>query len=70
MADATTYVVPTSFDNRPRKRLMEVAVRRKQNPVARHATKYNLAHVMRDRKKDAKRGYRKHKQTKGSDYES
>ena len=42
-------------------------VRRKRNPVARHAAKYNKAHVMRDRKKDAKRGYRKHKPARGSE---
>ena len=40
-------------------------MRRKRNPVARHASKYNKAHVMRDRKKDARRGYRKHKPAKG-----
>lgn len=32
-----------------------------RNPVARHARAFNKAHVMRDRKKAAKRGYRKHK---------
>lgn len=32
-----------------------------RNPVARHSRTYNKAHVMTDRKKAAKRGYRKHK---------
>ena len=32
-----------------------------RNPVAKHSRTYNKAHVMRDRKKDAKRGYRKHR---------
>lgn len=32
-----------------------------KNPVAKHARKFNKAVVMRDRKKDAKRGYRKHR---------
>lgn len=31
------------------------------NLVAKHARKYNKAHVMVDRKKAAKRGKRKHK---------
>ena len=32
-----------------------------RNPVARHSRTYNKAHVMTDRKKAAKRGYRKHR---------
>lgn len=32
-----------------------------RNPVARHSRTYNKAHVMTDRKKADKRGYRKHK---------
>jgi hypothetical protein len=43
---------------------------RTRNPVARHSRKFNKANVMRDRKKAARRGYRKHKPTKGNDYES
>ena len=39
---------------------------KQRNPVARHSRTYNKAHVMRDRKKDAKRGYRKHKPTDGA----
>jgi len=31
------------------------------NPVAKHNRKFNKAVVMADRKKAAKRGYRKHK---------
>ena len=31
------------------------------NPVAKYARKFNKSHVMRDRKRDAKRGYRKHR---------
>ena len=31
------------------------------NPVAKHARKFNKSAVMRDRKKDSKRGYTKHK---------
>ena len=31
------------------------------NPVAKHAHKFNKSSVMRDRKKDSKRGYTKHK---------
>jgi len=34
---------------------------RRRSPVARHSRKYNLAHVMRDRKKAAKRGKTKHR---------
>ena len=34
---------------------------RTRNPVARHSRKFNKAHVMRDRKKDTKRGYEKHR---------
>jgi hypothetical protein len=34
---------------------------KRRNPVARHSRTYNKSHVMRDRKKDAKRGYRKHR---------
>ena len=33
----------------------------KSNPVAKHARTFNKAQTMRDRKKDAKRGYQKHK---------
>ena len=33
---------------------------KRNNPVAKHAATFNKAHVMRDRKKDAKRGYTKH----------
>jgi len=33
-----------------------------RNPVAKHSRKFNKSHVMRDRKKDDKRGYRKHKE--------
>ena len=33
----------------------------KSNPVAKHAGKYNRAVVHVDKKKNAKRGYRKHK---------
>ena len=36
---------------------------KRSNPVAKHAATFNKAHVMRDRKKDAKRGYTKHKGT-------
>ena len=36
-----------------------------RNLVAKHSRKFNKAHVMRDRKKDEKRGYRKHKATDG-----
>ena len=32
-----------------------------RNLVAKHARKFNKAHVMVDRKKAAKRGHRKHK---------
>ena len=32
-----------------------------RNPVAKHARKFNKSAVMRDRKKDSKRGYTKHK---------
>jgi len=39
---------------------------KRRNPVARHSRTYNKSHVMRDRKKDAKRGYRKHKPTDGA----
>ena len=39
-----------------------------RNPVAKHAATFNKAHVMRDRKKDDKRGYTKHK-AKGHCYE-
>lgn len=35
-----------------------------RNYVAKHARKFNKAHVMVDRKKAAKRGYIKHKQEK------
>ena len=31
------------------------------NPVAKHSRKFCKAVTMRDRKKDAKRGYRKHR---------
>jgi hypothetical protein len=31
------------------------------NPVAKHARTFNKAHVMVDRKKQADRGYKKHK---------
>ena len=31
------------------------------NLVAKHARKFNKAHVMQDRKKAAKRGHRKHR---------
>lgn len=34
---------------------------KRRNPVAKHSRRFNRAQVMRDRKKDAKRGYRKHK---------
>ena len=37
------------------------AMSKTRNPVARHSRTYNKAHVMTDRKKAAKRGYRKHK---------
>ena len=37
------------------------AMSKTRNPVARHSRKFNKAHVMRDRKKDAKRGYEKHR---------
>lgn len=33
---------------------------KRNNPVAKYSRQFNKAHVMRDRKKDAKRGYRKH----------
>ena len=36
------------------------------NPVAKHARTYNKSHVMKDRKKATKKGYRKHK---GARYE-
>ena len=36
-----------------------------RNLVAKHSRQFNKARVMRDRKKDAKRGYRKHKPTYG-----
>jgi hypothetical protein len=39
---------------------------KRNNPVAKHAASFNKAHVMRDRKKDAKRGYQKHKGTPGN----
>ena len=32
-----------------------------RNPVARHCRQFNKAAVQKDRKKAAKRGYRKHK---------
>ena len=32
-----------------------------RNPVARYSRTFNKAHVMRDRKKDDKRGYEKHR---------
>jgi hypothetical protein len=32
-----------------------------RNPVARHCRQFNKATVQRDKKKAAKRGYRKHK---------
>jgi len=40
-----------------------------RNPVAKHSRKFNKAQVMRDRKKAAKRGYRKHPTDKDIDYE-
>ena len=43
---------------------------KRSNPVAKHAATFNKAHVMRDRKKDAKRGYRKHQPAKGNCNES
>lgn len=33
----------------------------KNNPVAKHARKFNKAHVMVDKKKRVKKGHRKHK---------
>ena len=33
----------------------------KHNPVAKHARRYNKPAVHRDRKKDIKRGYQKHR---------
>ena len=33
----------------------------KDNPVAKHARTFNKAHVHRDKKKDKKKGYMKHK---------
>ena len=41
---------------------------RTRNPVARHSRKFNKANVMRDRKKAAKRGYRKHRKDKVRQY--
>lgn len=32
-----------------------------KNPVAKNARKFNLAHVHKDKKKESKRGYEKHK---------
>ena len=40
--------------------------RSKTNPVAKFASRYNKAVTMRDRLKDERAGYRKHK---GQDYE-
>ena len=37
------------------------------NPVAKFARKFNKATVQRDRKKDSKRGYTKHKRRKTND---
>ena len=34
---------------------------KQRNLVAKHSRQFNKAHVMTDRKKAAKRGYRKHK---------
>lgn len=34
---------------------------KERNWVAKHARRYNRAAVYRDRKRDAKRGYRKHR---------
>jgi hypothetical protein len=34
---------------------------KQRNLVAKHARKYNTARVFRDRKKDARRGYNKHR---------
>ena len=42
---------------------------KRSNPVAKHAATFNKDHVMTDRKKDAKRGYRKHQPAKGNCYE-
>lgn len=33
----------------------------KRNPVAKHANKYNKAQVHKDKKKESKKGYVKHK---------
>lgn len=33
----------------------------RNNPVAKHSRRFNKSQVMRDRKKDARRGYRKHR---------
>lgn len=41
----------------------------RNNPVAKYSRQFNKAHVMRDRKKDDKRGYRKHQPAKGNCYE-
>jgi len=38
----------------------------KNNPVAKYARKYNKAVVHTDRKKETKKGYRKHKERFGS----
>ena len=32
-----------------------------RNPVAKHSRRFNKASLQRDRKKDAKRGYQKHR---------
>jgi hypothetical protein len=42
---------------------------KRSNPVAKHAAAFNKAHVMRDRKKDAKRGYIKHQPANGASHE-
>ena len=39
----------------------DMATFQNHNPVAKHARKFNKSAVMRDRKKDSKRGYTKHK---------
>jgi len=47
---------------RPRKRPRKGRGKmNRNNLVAKHARTYNKAHVMVDRKKAAKRGYRKHR---------
>lgn len=40
-----------------------------KNPVARHARQFNKAHVHKDKKKDKKKGYMKHKKAPFPDRE-